>query len=667
MPKKRKSLLMPRQQTKKARKSDISLDDSSDDSFEDSEFTSSNLTRNKAAPKSRKVIHSETQKKSDTLNGLDVEPELEKVQQAGGGYLIESAQSVEVPKPKRGRPRKNAVGVVSTSTTRKTTKPTSKIHATKVQKNEKLSSTLITSLPEAFKTVSPTATNGLQLFRPPANKEFEIPGTPRISNISSPLKVQNPDTFLRDSLNGDKIEYSDPPSRSILETIAGGKTPHQSSRDARNLLPMFTQSLINQTYPATHEFPPTQTITKNNDEELRDAAMRTPTPPRIQNARNIINGVYNNDKKADKEKVPRALKKRKTKLTAPIHDSPASDSDQDEGVPAQYPFSELLVPINQEEDDKNEWKQKYEALLKLRFTEPEQMLQDHIAKSKKNDDFIRSLQEEQERQQKALMQEESRKWQEVIQNIEDLKQLVLIQPTKAIPSSSFTSTDDIELQGPNTRAIETTKAEILNTLRSSFNSFKQENLEMIERVVANSSRSLTASFKEPENKDVEMLRKDIRQLHRTLESNIQANIPEALSGSKSDGAQNTLQEVQNTLHLLSLLCGITVTKIDYLEIETIYTCSHKGRFGELQYNLSIENMSESTANPSGPPSKAKVALKINNISAAGNFSVTYSPISTPVGLKTLKKLPPYFQEDLVFESNAVGPFFWKITQALNTK
>lgn len=74
---------MPRQQTKKARKSDISLDDSSDDSFEDSEFTSSNLTRNKAAPKSRKVIHSETQKKSDTLNGLDVEPELEKVQQAG--------------------------------------------------------------------------------------------------------------------------------------------------------------------------------------------------------------------------------------------------------------------------------------------------------------------------------------------------------------------------------------------------------------------------------------------------------------------------------------------------------------------------------------------------------------------------------------------------------
>lgn len=361
-------------------------------------------------------------------------------------------------------------------------------------------------------------------------------------------------------------------------------------------------------------------------------------------------------------------------------------------------------------EELNEWKVKYESLLRLRQTEAEKSLEDYMKETKAQDSILGTIQQSQQ----DLRNQENQKWTELFENMEGLKKLLLQnkETPDVLSSIQEMSVDNSE------KVIDALKQEIrdLKSELQDFPRIQSQQLTEVATVAATSAvteaTNTTVELVDEFKADIEFLRKDIlrqqqvnekdkettnndiKSLVDTLKKDLQTlrkelNGPNLSQNSSHNAGLDTLKkeikqltseihqmtggtqsvnpsqsvdlEMKNTITLISSLCGISIEDIEDSEDKTIYICRQQGRYGQLHYSLEISKITSSQSK------KRMSQVNENDYEVRNSYSIFYSPFDNEENELILNKLPPYFKESLEFENNAAGPFFWKITEALNTK
>lgn len=648
-PKKRRSKLMPRPEHKKPRLNNAKDGDKRKEPVRDTTPTPSSGFRTLST---RKVAA----KASDKIKSLYNE----------SAFFNEHDASVVDKSNKRSNKRKQKnTGPKSKSTTRSEEVPKAD-PKNKTASNPKQplnhdktfkQPTLFTALPPAFSNSSDELSHAPEGFNSTLNSAFpEISDTPRLARIASPVKVKSPKTYLRKALHADNMG---PPSQSIMEAVAGG----HSSPTKQKHMPQPMNSRVQ----GADTFAKGQGAYSSNDGNLSETTLNIPKS-RTKNTRSGKNtksassliSLPNNHKTGGID----THTQKSTGAHIPILKT--STTEDRLNYPSSTTIDKSLFSNSKLGHEPISWKEKYEQLLNIRITKPEKMLQDFMeSTSNRSEKLFSDLQLQRYKYEQEHIQQEQKKWTEMIENIVGLKETILT------------------MTGHSTENIEDMKNDVLNQFDSKFSS-------MLEELSAQSTSSsgkagvrpkkqqretgasldAIEELKEELNSTYTKTSKDIERILRYIQLNeFDDDSPNSSQSKKQsynsdkdrdeedaneeeENEEDKIGNMKTVIQFLYYLCGVEVYEINYNPTGIKYNCMQKGLFGQFVYGITVQT----DAQLSRKTKSTKARRPIKSLKLTDFTEVTYTPTFNEANMVTFNKLPLYFQDQLDFRIDSVSNF-----------
>lgn len=645
-PKKRRTKLMPRPEHKKPRLKNPKDVDKHKEPVRDTTPTPSSGSRTLST---RKVAA----KASDKIKSLYNESAF---------FNEHDASFVDNSNKQSNKRKQKATGPKSSSTTRSEevpkADPKNKTASNRKQplNHDKIvkQSTLFTALPPAFSNSSDEPARVLEGLNLTLNTAFpEISDMPRLARVASPVKVKSPNTYLRKALHADNMG---PPSQSIMEAVAGG----HNSPPKQKQIPRPTNSRVQ----GADTFAKGQGAYDSNDGNLSEATLNIPKS-RTKNTRSNKNTksaisliqLPNNDKTGDIGTH--------TQKSTGAHISILNTTAEDGlNYPSSTTIDKSRFSNSKLGQEPISWKEKYEQLLNTRITKPEQMLQDYMeSMSNRSEKLFSNLQLQRHKYEQNHIQQERKKWTEMIENIVGLKESILT------------------MTGHSTENIEDMKNEVLNQFDSRFSSMLEEfsaqstissgkaGVRPKKQRETGTSLDAIEELKEELNSTYTKTSKDIEKILRYIQLNEFDNSSnssqskkqgynsgkdrdEEDSNEEDDDEKEEIGSIKTTIQFLYYLCGVEVCGIDYKPTGIKYNCMQKGLFGQFVYGITVQTEPQlSRKTKSTKPKPPIKSLKLTDFT-----EVTYTPTFNEANMVTFNKLPLYFQDQLDFRIDSVSNF-----------